>query len=845
MIIRFFSHRCFTTILCLTLLFGLQFAATSQDSESVDLESLPWSGERILTALDAHTIAPTIVADDYGLHVIYQELRTMGDSTVGYMFSPDLGKTWINRQRLSSTFSLGVGTSLMSDKGVLHAVWCPTERGLNGLNYRRSTNGGKNWERERVLTETSKAIYLPKIYSDNNRIYLVWVEKLIVGADLSSRSPSVRDLDIRSMTFREERRPGQPQESYDCTLNIMTSTDGGDSWTPKQVVDRIFEDIRVYNFRPDGGILTFNLRLPNDRYLRVESRDRGLIWQRRDISADDFGAFEPPSVVKYRDNYFHIGTKEIDNRAIIFLTRTDSIPPEAQILNTEKVVTRESHLIQWTGTDDWSDTARLRFRYRINDQEPSLWIDRTELSLSRLNDGKHAFTVEAMDEAGNISAPVDYVFDVQVPPETTILTELPPIISDRSPEIEWSGTDNTTPTDQLRYFVSLNEGPWRDMESQTALTLSSLTDGRHLFAVRAVDLAGNEDPSPATIEFFLDTIPPRTTAVEIGRWVPGVISLTCTITAQDNITPPEKLKFSLELDGHEPSPFVDVPSLPVKGLDDGEHLLLVRAMDEAGNVEQPPYEHRFSIEIPPEVRILSAPVFAVRKVDFEVLCEVRDNTTPPERILLSYRINEEPWSVPLPGALLRIRRDELGPGRYRFQVKAVDERGNESLISRENTFEFLVDPAQLLPPQNLKIASTDEGVYMEWQLPAGQPIENARFHVYRSSTGGFGLTTEERLQYRIAESLDSMRFHDVPPSATGGIPLRYLYAVSMTDGHGRESPLSRIIVVDFSPEGRVLVTAGVQRHSIGLMIPLLILLLLVLFVIAILGVVLLLRRRNA
>ena len=41
--------------------------SVAQQEESVDLESLPWSGERLLTSLSAHTVSPTIVADEYGI----------------------------------------------------------------------------------------------------------------------------------------------------------------------------------------------------------------------------------------------------------------------------------------------------------------------------------------------------------------------------------------------------------------------------------------------------------------------------------------------------------------------------------------------------------------------------------------------------------------------------------------------------------------------------------------------------------------------------------------------------------------------------------------------------------
>jgi hypothetical protein len=257
-----------------------------------ELKNLPWSKARTLTALDAHAIAPTIVADQNGLHVIYQELRTIGSATVSYMNSPDLGKTWINRQVLSSAYSMGVGTSLLSQDGVLHAVWCPTERGINGLNYRRSTRKGESWEREKVLTETERAIFLPKLFLDGKTIYLTWVEKMVQeGKDLSPRAPTVKDLDRHTMGRPADLRPTAMNTSFLSTLNMMSSLDGGENWTPKVVVQKLFEDILLYNFYAQGLEQAISYQVGDGSYRQLRTTDAGLVWQERGITQEEFGRF--------------------------------------------------------------------------------------------------------------------------------------------------------------------------------------------------------------------------------------------------------------------------------------------------------------------------------------------------------------------------------------------------------------------------------------------------------------------------------------------------------------------------------------------------------------------------
>ena len=95
-----------------------------------------------------------------------------------------------------------------------------------------------------------------------------------------------------------------------------------------------------------------------------------------------------------------------------------------------------------------------------------------------------------------------------VPPETEITTELPEFIASDSVTIEYTGSDNVTSADALRYSYRLDEGAWSSLSTETAAALDALADGLHTFEVKAIDEAGNEDPTPAAISFSVDTTPP-------------------------------------------------------------------------------------------------------------------------------------------------------------------------------------------------------------------------------------------------------------------------------------------------------------------------------------------------
>src|SRR5215217_1806199 len=97
------------------------------------------------------------------------------------------------------------------------------------------------------------------------------------------------------------------------------------------------------------------------------------------------------------------------------------------------------------------------------------------------------------------------------PPETIIDSGPSGPTSDSTPTFTFSGSDDVTTTANLKYQYRLDGGPWSTPASTTTANLTSLSDGAHLFEVRAVDEAANEDGSPAQQSFTVDTSVPETT----------------------------------------------------------------------------------------------------------------------------------------------------------------------------------------------------------------------------------------------------------------------------------------------------------------------------------------------
>src|SRR5207249_3680348 len=106
---------------------------------------------------------------------------------------------------------------------------------------------------------------------------------------------------------------------------------------------------------------------------------------------------------------------------------------------------------------------------------------------------------------------------------------------------------------------------------------SGLADGSHTFQVRAIDAAGNTDPTPASFTWIIDTIAPATPTLTATPANP-TNQTTASFSFSDNQA---GVSFLCQLDG---AAFATCSSPKnYSGLSQGSHTFSVRAQDGAGN----------------------------------------------------------------------------------------------------------------------------------------------------------------------------------------------------------------------------------------------------------------------
>lgn len=210
-----------------------------------------------------------------------------------------------------------------------------------------------------------------------------------------------------------------------------------------------------------------------------------------------------------------------------------------------------------------------------------------------LSDGPHTFEVRAVDSGGASDAtPAARSFSIEATaPETSISSGPGAVTGDATPTFGFAADDGG-----VNFQCRMDSGPFGPCSGPGAThTPPTLSDGVHLFEVRATDTSGNVETTPAASEFTVDTALPDT---ELTR-PPTVKVFTAKKSASVRVSfrAEDGASFTCALDGAAPqpcsSPFqAKAKSKPKKGR---KHTFTILATDAAGNVEASPATVSFTL----------------------------------------------------------------------------------------------------------------------------------------------------------------------------------------------------------------------------------------------------------
>ena len=218
---------------------------------------------------------------------------------------------------------------------------------------------------------------------------------------------------------------------------------------------------------------------------------------------------------------------------------------------------------------------------------------------SELAEGEHRFQVRASDKAGNTDpTPASYAWTIEPPPDVTA----PDTSIDSGPDAITASTtaEFTFSADEPASFeCALDGGAFEPCSSPAENR--DLADGEHELRVRAIDVAGNVDATPAVHRWAIDRTPPETSIDTGPKPVTNSTSATFTFSANE-----AGATFECSLDGAEFSPCASGKTYA--DLAAGEHGFRVRAGDGVGNVDGSAASRTWTIDrVAPQTTIDSAP----------------------------------------------------------------------------------------------------------------------------------------------------------------------------------------------------------------------------------------------
>jgi large repetitive protein len=349
----------------------------------------------------------------------------------------------------------------------------------------------------------------------------------------------------------------------------------------------------------------------------------------------------------------------VDPSPDTFTWTVDATPPDTTIAGSPPPLTDATASFSFSGSDG-SGSGVASFQCALDGGAFSACTSPKSYTLAS---GSHTFAVRAVDQAGNVDPSADsFTWTVDATPPDTTIAGSPPPLTDATASFSFSGSDGSG-SGVASFQCALDGGAFSACTSPKSYTLAS---GSHTFAVRAIDQAGNVDPSPDTFTWTVDANPPDTT---ISSNPPNPSPSASASFGFNGSDPGGSVaSFQCKLDGAGFSACTSPKSY--SGLADGQHTFSVRAVDQAGNVDPSPDAFNWTIDTTiPTTTITSSPGDA-------------SNDTSPTFAFTS-SANGAIFTCGLDGAAFSSctspkTYSALGDGTHTFQVKSKNAAGSES-----------------------------------------------------------------------------------------------------------------------------------------------------------------------
>ncbi|MCX7785306.1 MAG: T9SS type A sorting domain-containing protein [candidate division WOR-3 bacterium] len=209
-----------------------------------------WGPDTRLTNNSVATYCPSLAVSGSNVHMVCQERWEAHQ--IYYKRSTNNGTTWGPTTRISYIYAFADGPSIAVTGTNLHvAFWDARSGGFGRINYKRSTNNGANWTEDSAITHDRIGAELPSIAVNASNIHLTWNsyrgtalrniyykrstnggvnwedEYSLTNYSATSCAPSIAVSGLNVHIVWQSNRDG------DYEIYYRQSVDGGITWLPE------------------------------------------------------------------------------------------------------------------------------------------------------------------------------------------------------------------------------------------------------------------------------------------------------------------------------------------------------------------------------------------------------------------------------------------------------------------------------------------------------------------------------------------------------------------------------------------------------------------------------------
>jgi len=359
------------------------------------------------------------------------------------------------------------------------------------------------------------------------------------------------------------------------------------------------------------------------------------------------------------------------------------------------------------------------YSYAI-DASPDKTVDTTSTSLDiassvfkQLADGKHTFSVQAINTAGNIGKPMSLELWIDtVPPQIVSYSPSPgSMLSGSSAAIAAAVSDAGSGVDKTGIELLVNGASvaFAFDEATGAVSAagpSGWKEGTNSITLRVTDRVGNAQ-APLVWSASLDSTPPTgSIVINAGAAMTTSPYVTLTLIASDAVSGLDRILISnQELTGYVEEPFVGQRELWKLNLMRGTQTVYVKFKDKAGNVSAAVSDQIELGLLAPETVLTSGPAGYTpdHTAAFTFMC-------PEGDCVFSYAVDGDDWSQW--SSASSVAPANLAFGNHYFRVKAAKEVNGIDGIQPDEE-----DPS---PAERTWIVGVEPSVF---SIPKGPPIK--------------------------------------------------------------------------------------------------------------------------